>query len=363
MRFRFPTAVSRPSYDINHILIAGQSLAIGTEGDPALSTAQPYDNIMFAGGVANPISLASFTDLVEASVETLGSGMANLITSLAGTHKALVSAHAAGGTNYDGLKKGTSVYNAGQAQVSAGIDLAADAEESYGVRAVVVVHGEQDGNESSTTYDDDVLEWQTDYEADINALTGQTGALPMLHTQMSAIAGSDIPLAQLRAHIANPGRVVLVGPKYHLPTVDGSHLTNHGYRQLGEEYAKVYHRVVNQRAVWEPLRPRTVSIAGAVITIVFRVPVAPLVFDTTIVAAVDDMGFAWSGAETITDVSLVGDDTVEITLSGAPGSPGQITYAQGLDIAGNLRDSDATPSLNGYDLYNWCVHFSETVTP
>ena len=28
---------------------------------------------------------------------------------------------------------------------------------------------------------------------------------------------------------------------------------------------------------------------------------------------------------------------------------------------GNLRDSDATPSRNGYALYNWCIHFDEAV--
>jgi hypothetical protein len=361
VKFRFPGAQSRPSYDVNHIYVTGQSLAIGVEGDPALSTSQPYENVMFVGGVANPASLASLSPLVEASVETLGSGMANLVTSLAGTHKALVSASAAGGTAYDGIKQGTSIHTNGLAQVTAGLAFAEADEETYAVRAVVVVHGEQDGNEGSTTYDDDCIEWQAALEADIQAITGQTGIIPLLHTQMSAIAGSDIPLAQLRAHIAAPGRVILVGPKYHLPTVDGSHLTNEGYRQLGEEYGKVYHRVINQRATWEPLRPLSVSRVGATVTVVFRVPVAPLVFDTTIVSAVDDMGFGWSGGgATITDVDITAPDTVEITLSSA--TAGTLTYAQGADIAGNLRDSDTTvESLNGYDLFNWCCHFSEVV--
>lgn len=361
MRFRFPTAASRPRFDLNHIYITGQSLAIGVMGDPALSTSQPYDNEMFVGGVGNPATITSLVPLVESGVETLGSGMANLVTSLAGTHKALVSASAAGGTAYVGLKKGTTVYNAGLAQIDEAIDLAAAAEETYGVRAIVLVHGEQDGNEGSLVYDTYLAEWQRDYEADINALTGQTGALPMLQTQMSAIAGSDIPLAQLRAHVAAPGRIILVGPKYHLPTVDGSHLTNEGYRQLGEEYGKVYHRVINQRATWEPLRPRTVSRAGNVVSVVFHVPSPPLVFDTTLVAAVTDKGFEWSGGgATITAVDIVSADTVEITLSDS--TAGTLTYAQGADIAGNLRDSDSTDSLNGYDLFNWCCHFSEAVS-
>jgi hypothetical protein len=73
------------------------------------------------------------------------------------------------------------------------------------------------------------------------------------------------------------------------------------------------------------------------------------------------MGFGWSGGgATITDVDITAPDTVEITLSSA--TAGTLTYAQGADIAGNLRDSDTTvESLNGYDLFNWCCHFSEVV--
>lgn len=366
MRFRFPVGRRSSLYGLNHILGTGQSLALGTEGDPALSTTQPYDNVMFSKAV-NPLTLTSLNPLIEDTEESMSSGMANIITALAAsigkTHDALVSVAGSGGSDYDTIKKGTTTYNNALAQVTAGLSEAGDLDLTYGVKAVTVVHGEADGNAGSLTYDADVIEWQADYEADIQAITGQTEAIPILHTQMSAIAGSDVPLAQLRAHIARPGRIILVGPKYHLPTVDGSHLTNEGYRQLGEEYGKVYYRVIVRGETWQPLRPMAVSIAGAVITIRFYVPAPPLVFDTSLVSAVTNMGFEWSGSETITDVSIVGDDTVEITLDGSPVSSGQISYAQNASIAGNLRDSDDTSSLNGYDLYNWCVHFDETVTP
>lgn len=366
--FRFPHAGRRDQYELNHILGTGQSLAIGTMGSPALSTTQPFANVMFSTP-ANPLTLTALHPLIESSEETMSSGLANLATQLASgigiTHNALVSVSGAGGTAYAGLKKGTTPYSDALAQVTAGVARAAELAKTYAVRCVTVLHGEADGNAGSLTYDDDLIEWQSDYEADVNAATGRTGALPMLLSQMSAIDESDIPLAQLRAHVARPGKIVVIGPKYHLPTVDGSHLTNHGYRQHGEEFAKVYHRIFLNGEVWEPVRPRTISIVGAVITIRFHVPSPPLVFDTTIVSAMTDKGFEWiGGGETISSVDITASDTVQVTLSAPPVAPGRIRYAQrAAEIAGNLRDSDATASLNGYALHNWCVHFDETVTP
>lgn len=34
----------------------------------------------------------------------------------------------------------------------------------------------------------------------------------------------------------------------------------------------------------------------------------------------------------------------------------------GVGPKGNLRDGDATTSIYGNTLYNWCVHFEEAVT-
>ena len=365
MRFRFPRG-RRRAWGLNHILGTGQSLAIGTSGTPVLSTTQPYANKMFSVP-ANPLTLTSLNSLVESVEETMSSGMANLVTDLADgigvTHDALVSVAGSGGSDYDTIKKGTATYTAALAQITAGLARAGELSKTYGVPCVTCVHGEADGNAGSLVYDADLIEWQADYEADIKAISGQTGAIPMLHSQMSAIAGNDVPLAQLRAHVARPGRIILVGPKYHLPDVDGSHLTNHGYRQLGEYYAKVIYRAILRGERWEPVRPMTVSRAGAVVTVQFHVPVAPLVFDTTLVPATTNQGFEWSGGgETISSVAITASDTVQVTLSATPSPGGRIKYAQNASIRGNLRDSDTTESLNGYDLYNWCCHFDEVVS-
>ena len=383
-----PTFVYR---DINHVLSTGQSLSVGALGAPALSTAQPYANTMFVTGVlAGGAGLTTFVPLVEGAVETMSSSLANhvakqardvvLVGQPAGktSHDLLLSGHGIGGTAYVGLKKGTAAYANGIAQAQAGRDLAVAAGKTHVVRAVTNVHGESDSNLANAAYEANLLEWQSSYETDVKAITGQAEAIPMLHTQFSSwtrLTGlpttSIIPSAQLAAHVNAPGKIVLVGAKYHLPYVaDGVHLTNEGYRHMGEDYAKVYRRVILEGRPWEPVRPKAISRAGAVVTVKMFVPAPPLVLDTTIVSNPGDYGFEWvdeGPTPTIVSVAVSGPDTVLITLSAAPGANARLRYAfTGTSGArggpttgprGNLRDSDATPSRSGYALYNWCVHF------
>jgi hypothetical protein len=387
-----PTFVYR---DINHVLATGQSLSVGALGTPTLSTAQPYANTMFVTGViTGGTGLTSFVPLVEGSVETMSSSFASLVTKMARdvvlvgqpvgktSHELLISGHGIGGTAYVGLKKGTAAYANGIAQAQAGHDLALAAGKTHVVRAVTNVHGESDSQSGNLNYEANLLEWQSNYETDVKAITKQAESIPMLHTQFSSwtrLAGlpttSIIPSAQLAAHVNAPGKIILVGAKYHLPYVaDGVHLTNEGYRHMGEDYAKVYRRVILEGKLWEPVRPKAITRAGAVVTVKMHVPAPPLVLDTALVSDPGKMGFEWVSdgtPPTITSVVLSGPDTVIVTLSAAPGANGRLRYAYtGTSGAlggpttgarGNLRDSDATPSRNGYALYNWCIHFDAPV--
>jgi len=389
-------------FDINHVLGTGQSLSVGAAGIPALSTTQPYANTMFVTGVrAGATGLTSFVPLVESTpaanpAETLNSSFANLVARISrevvlvgqpngkNSHDLLLSAHGVGGTAYVGLKKGTAPFAAGIAQVNAAKLLAAAAGKTYVVRAVTNVHGESDHVAKNATYQANLLEWQKDYETDVKAITGQTITIPMFQTQVSSWtkygqAESAIPAQQLGAHLAAPGKVVLVGPKYHLAySADGVHLSNKGYQHMGEDYAKAYRRVVLEGKAWEPLRPQSITRAGRVITVKLVVPAPPLVLDTTRVTNPGNYGFAYTddsnAPPTIESVALAGPDTLTITLSAAPAATTTkraLRYAYTGTVGalggpttgprGNLRDSDATPSRGGYELFNWCVHFDEAV--
>lgn len=390
-----------PSYvfkDVNHVLGTGQSLSLGIKGEPLLSSTQPYANRMFQTRlVAGGVDLTAFVPLVEGGwgleVETLSSGFANLVTKMAReellasapigqrSHDLLVSLHGVEGTPYAGLAKGTEPYAIGIAQVRAGLAIAKASNQSYVVRAVTNVHGETDHVNQSTTYAADLQTWQADVEADVKAITSQAEPVPMFVSQISSWthynwATSRIPSDVLAAHDARPGRIVVVGPKYHLPYADGVHLTNEGYRQLGEEYAKAYRRVVLEGKPWEPLRPRSVTRAGAVVTVAFHVPSPPLVLDTTRVTDPGANGFEFAddgpATPAITSVVLAGPETVRITLAAAPTAGGRRLRYAFTGIAGvaagpttgprgNLRDSDGTVSRQGGRLYDWCVHFDVPV--
>lgn len=375
--------------DLHHLLISGQSLSCGATS-PVVSVAQIYGNLSFNTGVrAGGVGLTGFIPLVEtwdgSQGETIASGLANMIaeqaTQLGEAHVMLASAHGVGGQPYAALKKGTVPYANGLAQVSAAATIAAMNGQSHAVRGLAIVHGESDHLANNLAYADDLLAWQSDYEADVAAITGASGPLPLFLCQMSSFtkfgsASSRIPAAQLAAARARPDRVFVVGPKYFLPYTDGVHLTGDGERWLGEYYAKAYRKVLIDGERWSPVQPREVTRDGAVITIRFEVPAPPLVLDELLVSNPGNFGFEFSDASgappAVTEVALVDAVTVRVTLASAPvagnrriryahtgvaGQPaGPLTGARG-----NLRDSDGAASLNGYLLYNWAVHFDEPV--
>ncbi|MEZ4453385.1 MAG: MXAN_6577-like cysteine-rich protein [Nannocystaceae bacterium] len=373
----------------HHVLITGQSLSTGAKAAP-VSTMQPYANVSFNTGVrAGGVGLTSFIPLVETwngvEGETIASGLANGVAAAAEArgeaYAMLVSAHGVSGQPYSALKKGTGPYAQGMAQVAAGIELAIQAGEDAAPRAVAVIHGEADQIGGNLAYTAALLSWQSDYEADVAAIVGAARPLPLFLCQMSSFtffsgATSIIPGQQLAAARARPDRIFLVAPKYFLPYADGVHLTGEGERWLGEYYAKAYRKVLIDGERWAPLWPVAVAREGAVITVDFAVPAPPLVLDEVLVTNPGHFGFEYtdsSGAPpAIASVMLVGEASVQVTLEAPPAAGDRrIRYAftgvkgqwggPTTGARGNLRDSDATPSPNGYALYNWAVHFDEPV--
>ncbi len=386
---------TRPKY----VFSIGQSLALGGNGNPALTTSQPYTNQMFDGGTIMenqadyitppPVaSIASLVPMVEGVVaggghdaESHCSAFSNQIgawaraNGMGAYHDTVGNSWAKSGTAYSGLKKGTTPYNNSMAAVtrfkallSAGI-----------VPAILCIHGEADG---SCGYYDKVVEWQSDYQTDIQAVTGQSSSIPMFISQVQAgeCASGGFPsppeptyTGMLGSHELQYPLISLVCGKYIFPyVVGGTHLTNLGYRWLGEYYAKAYWKQIVLGQTWSPLRPSAVSTSGNVITIQFTGFVPPLVFDTTNVAAASDgnMGFTFSGTGgTLQSVAITNATTgiVQLTFD-APPTGGGLDVKYGFTgtptgpttgARGNLRDSDPLVSLNGNTLYNWCVMFSK----
>jgi hypothetical protein len=374
---------------INQILSTGQSLSVGVAASPALTTSQPYSNLMLTGGAGGLGAGGSFTPLLESSVETISSSMANTITAndIGTDFDVAVSLHGVSGYTYSQLKKGTGPYATGMNQVTNAKSAATTLGRTSRVIGVTTIHGETDNYNgvSGATYQSYLEEWQSDYETDIKAITGQSGTIPLFLCQMSSFmssyandATSEIPIYQLKAAEDNPGKIVLVAPKYFFNYSDRHHLTAASSRWLGEYYGKVMKKVVIDHESWRPLTPDTVERSGAIIYATFHVPSGSLAFDTTLVSARTNYGFEYydsTSSATISSVQLLDSDTVKVTLSGVPtgsnqrlryaytGVPGTDTGGQNAGTAaGNLRDTDSFPSLYGNTLYNWAVHFDQPIT-
>ncbi len=423
-----PPPVPYQHFDVNHVLSTGQSNSVAHEGRPVVSTTQPYGNFMFDVGIMTSGDCEGdgcrtyqkptrFVPLVEGDsfwwpVETMSAGLANQVAKLArdkygkANHDVLVSLHGRNGLTYWCLRKGSCnfvdpsyliAYDEGLKQVEDAKAIALAEGKSYVVRAVTVIHGESDdyayatntqqfpndGTDGSyrtiTSYADGLLEWQRDYEAGVQTITGQTIPIPLLISQFSGwndIAHSAVTQFQYEAHVRSEGKVVLVAPAYALDwDVDCRHYTNHGERRLGGYFAKAYARIVLEGRRWEPVRPRSVTRSGNVITAQYHVPVPPLVLDTERVVDPGNYGFEVvdeSGSVLpIQAVALGGPDTVSITLATPAAGRVRLRYAftatpqtcpgSTSGPRGNLRDSDATASEYGYELFNWGVHFEVPV--
>jgi hypothetical protein len=287
--------LSRP---LNHVLIVGQSLAIGGGGAPPLSTEQPYQNKMFIGQQFDPgqgpppedisalVPLIETTNASSSCGETIASGFANSVSFRTGpsVHDLLVSNAGRGAAGYNALKRGTDPYTRGTNHIAAARGLCQDL--GYRFRAVFAVHGE--GDSINQQYDADIREWQRDIEADARQMLESSDPLPMFHTQISGWGNLNSfaalsPFLLLSEHEAEPLKTVLVGPKYFLPYLDGLHLTAASYRWLGEYYAKAYVQHVVNGVPWSPLRPIAVERTNEVITLTFTGAVGGLVLDTNIV--------------------------------------------------------------------------------
>ena len=378
------------SFDyINQILSTGQSLSVGVASSPALTTSQPYDNLMLTGGSGGLGSGTSLISLVEASVETISSSMANTITAndTGNDYDVAVSLHGVSGYTYSQLKQGTVPYNKGISQVTNTKNAATALSRVSRVIGVTTIHGETDNynDVSGSDYQGYLEEWQSDYETDIKAITGQTGTIPLFLGQMSSYmcsyandATSEIPIYQLKAAEDNPGDIVLVTPKYFFNYSDRHHLTSASSRWLGEYYGKVIGKVAIDRELWRPLSTDSVVRNDNIIYAKFHVPSGELVFDTTLVSARTNYGFEYydsTASASISSVEILNSETVKVTLSATPtgsdqklryaytGVPGTNTGSQNAGTAaGNLRDTDSASSIYGNTLYNWAVHFDKDIT-
>lgn len=375
----------------------GQSLSDGTSSTPAISTSavRPGRAVMFNVGPAVRGNLdanvetprenrLSIIDLKESSRETPASQIGYELTqvgALPATSAAMVVGTGRSGTAYAGLKKGTQPYanlisSIRRARIMAGLNGLV-----YEAKTVSFIQGEDNISDSLATYQGHLEELQADLSGDVAIYTGVVGDVLLFVDQISNWTKygampptSDVPLAQLQAALANPGKIFCVCPKYFLSTVsDGIHLTAQSSARLG-----AYHgRAVRQTLAGTPWLPLHISSAvrsGATIVLTYAGgdPSTDISIDTTLVSNPGSNGFEWvqvgGAAQTITSITKTGVRQLTIGLSGDPGAPSsqQIGYARtGLSGAnggpttgprGNIRDNSTDTTAYGDPMHNWACH-------
>ncbi len=394
-----------PAWDWAGVIGTGQSLSVGVMGiiDPPKSSA--YGNLELSLGTLTvpplpdptsselsmiplgepirPLSTGAVEWPVNIFGETPHTAMADEITALY---------RAAGGTDYvtahtvvgesgkpmTAIEKGAvddgvmgRAYAASLFEAQAITKLATTTGKSYGVGAVVITHGEADAGNND--YESELFQVQSDYTADLQAITGQTESVPLLVSQQQSVpqqagSGSASTLAQWKAGVAHPGEVVCTGPKYQYQYFsDGVHLVADAYDQLGEKYGQVFFETVVMGGSWQPLQPIRADASGKVITVQFHVPVGPLAWDEGIVAPqgvapewVNGRGFEVtlaSAPEQILSVAITGTnmDTVQITCADTvEGQYVSVAYAYSAGSAVTM-----TPDANGLSFSNRTLRWGQ----
>lgn len=385
----------------------GQSLSIGTNAYPPISTTQPYFNVMFASGVTpsdpdstlNPIDYNSFVPLIEerdSSVhgETPVSGTLNgLVKRIVarGGNEAewqfVGNAPGRGGTRISALVKGSANYGWMLNQWQAAHDLAQAQGKSFSVWHMTWTQGEEDYDQDTSyeVYLAHFLALAESIGPDAAAITGQSFHPPTVVYQ----SGSNHDYGRDHINIARAqwqasrqsDNIIMACPVYPIPPRPNDvHLTADSSFMLGQYYARAldYSLLQGNGSKWRPLEPKSVIWSGTVIDIALHVPYGPVILDTTLVAQAPNQGFdIFEGdaiADIINSVQVVGGNRIRIALSREAAEGAVVSYARGrpgdsadsgplLGPRGNIRDSHG--DLDFYTnsegdtvrLHNWLVVF------
>lgn len=363
---------TRPAYypaNVAHIFSYGQSLSIGVQSNPPISTVTRFDGIMFnsvrawdAGGTGtgydafNPI--AETFNATETAGETPCSGGAEMIKELilsengvAYTQQSfqiLSSAPGFGATTINDLSGPGGYYARALDDVTHGAALAAAAGKTFKSLAFYWLQGESDiGN---TDYHTKLVALRASFTTDIRAITGQTEEVLCIAYEGTR---QDTCLEFLKAAALDP-HIHIALAMYPIPRVgDGVHMPALSSKHVGAYLGRAAKRAIVDGAPYKPLLPASTFRNGKIVEIRYDVPHGPLVWDTTNYAAQTDMGYGLFQPDGVTpiaisSVDITQPDTVRIVAAVAIPAGAILRYgltdptSHTATFGGNLRDSDPT---------------------
>ncbi len=395
-------------FNIEHLPSYGQSLSIGAQAYPVISTTQRFDALMFEGGILtqHPDDSANYYDSLVPAIatnpadhedgyvggETPLHGAADMIKERIATvsgidhteqsYQLLLSAPGEGGLSIDELDDGTAYFDDLKANITNGFALAQAAGKTYGCRGLLWTQGEEDNSDGTAvaTYKAALTDLLADFDAHVKATTGQTDDVHLIFYQLQRYLGSG-PLVQqalLELSISDD-HMHLATPMYHFAYADTVHLTAESSKWYGAYLGLCFHRVVVMGEEWSPVRPIGSFRQGAIAEIQFEVPVKPLVIDEVGVPTVAANGFKLFQADgttpiTISSVTVTQPDRVRIVAGATIPANAVLKYAIDNGAGdcgptghrGNIRDSQGDtirfdPAGLNRPMHNWCVMFSNFV--
>lgn len=327
-----------PHDTLAFIPIFGQSIAIGADAKPPISTSAldgVYKVKLDSTGV---VVLSAYK---ESSVETSCYGMAEKLKELYGGRLPWIlvtGAYGYGGRTIQQLINGTS--NDTEPYHYERLKIAARALKSYcdenGLKMTVPawcwIQGESDIIVKTADYKQQLLDIHNDWQSFCKELTGQTDDVKMICYQTASFGRSvnydvfpynlDIPKVVLGQYelCKEDSRFVMSAPLYfneHGPA--NIHLFAQDQKTLGGYEGKSLYRALIDSS-YKNIYVKSHSVDGNVITLDIHVPCPPLVVDDNFVNHVDNAGFSVvksDNTDIIEKVNVVYDKII-ITCSESP---------------------------------------------
>jgi len=376
-----------------HFIMYGQSLSVGFQSYPSLSTDIIPGNYMIGDQVwinlgntnfveFKPLySTLSINDTKLALSRALGMGECSITSVVNHLQKKsnavqniIASSCGTGGKSIEELSKEsqtTILYKDFTKTINSAATIAWNSNNSITCPAIIWMQGEWNykgvgsgltvgstPTANKASYKSLLLSLKNNMQGDIMIKYGQIEKPLFISYQVGAqyTIGTDLPIGMAQLEASNENEdVVCAGPVY--PATDrGGHLDPNGYRWYGEMIAKAYYKTKIEKVKFRPLQPSLIARTTDpnTIKIQFLVPKLPLVLDIQTLAKVQDYGFSLynDGIKmTLSNVSVLGDCvylTSTVSLTGLV----EVTYAgvnSGiLNGQGNLRDNDDYKAFYNY---------------
>ena len=377
-------AATKKGTKYTHLIMYGQSLSVGHQAYPVISTENLKGNYMTGNQIwinygsnkaaeFNPlkgtiaVDFQSQKNIMSRSAGTIAEcpllGTANHLQLKVPGENILATSCGTSGTSIEELSKESqtkTLYKDFLTAIKIASQVAEDSDSRIQCPAIFWMQGEWnyqgygDGLTagSKPTPDKDqykalFLKLKNNMQADVQAQYKQKKKPVFITYQVGAqyIKGREqaIGMSQLEAANENSD-IVMAGPIY--PMTDrGGHLDPNGYRWFGEMLGKIYYYTQVQGKDFKPLQPMKISRTKEenVLEIKFQVAYPPMVLDNLIVNPIPDSGFEVyvdDKRQTISSVTISGN-CVKLACANALNGKVEVVYAgQNTKGHGNLRDSD-----------------------